>query len=239
MIARIALLFLAASALAAALPTAAREATWAGVKWATVDIDDGGRVVAIELGPDLTPAFEAALRHEIATWAFEPARIDGAAVASRTHLFVNLRASDLGAGRAGVQVVSVSNGPRPTGKRDMHYPDRAVERRVQGTVMLTLTVAADGSVAHAAADAEAHPLLRSAALRSAGGWRFIPEQVAGQPVATRIRAPVAYCITVDTETCRDAGTDAAGAPARHPDEMVAIDSPVRLKADPAGRVLGG
>jgi TonB family protein len=229
------MVFLAASALACALPAAAKEARWSGMKWATVDIDDSGRVVAIELEPE----FDAALRHEISTWAFEPARVDGAAVASRTHLSVSLRASERGAGRAGVEVVSVSNGPRPTGKRDMHYPKRAIERRVQGVVMLTLTVAADGTVTHAAADAEAHPLLRSAALRSADGWRFIPEQVAGRPVATRIRAPVAYCITVDIETCRDAGTDAAGAPARHPDEMVAIDSPVRLKADPAGRVLGG
>jgi TonB family protein len=239
MTARIALGFLAACALAAALPTAASDATWAGTKWATVDIDDSGRVVAIELEPDLTPAFEAALRHEIASWAFEPARMDGAAVASRTHLAVRLRARELGTGRAGVEVVSVRNGPRPAGRRAMHYPEAALERHIQGTVMLTLTVAPDGSVADVSAQRGAHSLLRRAALRSADGWRFVPEQVAGQPVATRVRAPVAYCITTDPVACRVADRDAAGAPVRHPDETVAIDSPVRLKADPAGRLLGG
>lgn len=236
---RIALLFLAASALASGPPAAASDAAWSGSKWATVDIDDSGRVVAIELEPDLTPAFEAALRHEIATWAFEPARVDGAAVASRTHLAVRLRARALGAARAGVEVVSVSNGPRPKGRRAMHYPEAALERHIQGTVMLSLTVAPDGSVAEVSAERGAHSLLRRAALRSADGWQFVPEQVAGQPVATRVRAPVAYCITTDPAACRVADRDAAGAPVRHPDEMIAIDSPVRLKADPAGRVLGG
>lgn len=236
---RLPLLFLAASAFAATFPALASDAEWSGHKWATVDVDDSGRIVAIELDSSLSPAFAAALRHEIATWAFEPARIDGAAVASRTHLGLHLQARERADGRAGVELVSVGNGPRLVDKKRMRYPSEALRRSIHGTVILTLTVAPDGSVAEIVADDEAHPVLRRAALRSGRDWRFEPEQVAGQPVATRIRAPVVFCLLSEPQHCPVAVRGDAGAPVRHPDELTALDSPLHLKTDPAGRLIGG
>lgn len=233
------LLLLAAIALAAPLPAVASDTEWSGYKWATVDVDDSGRIVAIDLEPTLSPAFEAAMRHEISTWAFEPARIDGATVASRTHLGVYMRARDGGAGRADVELVSINNGPRPVAKAGMRYPSDALRRSIQGTVMLTFTVAPDGSVAQIVADEDSHPMLRRAAIRGIRAWRFEPEQVAGQPVATRIRAPVVFCLLPEPQPCPVAVRSNAGMPARHPDELTALDSPLQLKTEPAGRLIGG
>jgi TonB family protein len=237
---RLPLLLFIVGALVSGQPALAADAAWSGYKWATVDVDDGGRIIAIELESGLTPAFEAALRREIGSWAFEPARIDGAAVASRTHLGVQLRAHDRGDGRAGVEVVAVSNGPRPYGKQEMRYPEDALRRRIQGAVVFTLTVTPEGTAENIVADDNAHPLLSRAALRSVRNWQFQPEQVAGQPVATRIRLPVAFCIPALNQPCHAPvpSVGAAGAPARHPDEIIALDSPVRLKADPSGRLIG-
>jgi protein TonB len=73
------------------------------------------------------------------------------------------------------------------------YPAQAIVDRVEGTVMLRIRVATDGSVdrvevlagsGHAALDAEA--------LRAVGRWRFAPATRGGEPVAAWIRLPVRF-----------------------------------------------
>ena len=64
------------------------------------------------------------------------------------------------------------------------YPKHALEQKLQGSVILKLTVAKDGSIKKAEA-VRGDPELAESAVRSARRWRCVPHYVGEKPVETQ------------------------------------------------------
>jgi hypothetical protein len=105
------------------------------------------------------------------------------------------------------------------------YPIGAVG---DATIVLTLTVAADGAVQAVVADSSEEPFA-SDAVRAARQWRFEPALRDGAPVASKIRFEVVYSAPADE---RDRGTDGA---ATAPPAAEAAASPPRAAAAAVAR----
>ena len=97
--------------------------------------------------------------------------------------------------------------PRPVTALDAGYPEGASG---DATVLLTITVHADGSVRSAKpADGAPEPFA-SAAVAASSGWRFDPATRGGKPIAARIRAVISFTAP-KVEPAEGAITPAIGA----------------------------
>ncbi len=73
------------------------------------------------------------------------------------------------------------------------YPPRARDEGREGTVLLRLTVAADGTVTEAVVvRSSGSPDLDAAAREAASRWRLRPARRAGVPVAAEVQVPVRF-----------------------------------------------
>lgn len=81
--------------------------------------------------------------------------------------------------------------PKPLNVTRPEYPPEALERGVEGTVLLELVIDAKGKVARVKVLASI-PQLDDAAIRCVKKWRFRPAQKNGRPVATTARVPIAF-----------------------------------------------
>ena len=226
------------AALLLAMP--AMSGTFEGWKRASVDVDADGRVTAVELVDELSGAMATVMQQEIATWQFTPARVDGQAVSSRTHVAYALRAEAMDDDLYGVRIVDVSNGPMVVSKKGLRYPRQALRRALQGTVYLQVWIAADGSVSQveSAEETRAHRMLVLAAQKAVSSWRFKPEEVDGHPVAGRVVTSVQYCLAAPGHICeRSSIKEVAGVPVRSADDTVALELAVALESDVEGRLL--
>jgi periplasmic protein TonB len=72
---------------------------------------------------------------------------------------------------------------RPLANRPPLYPDPAIRERLEGNVMLRLTIAADGVVTNVEIlRSSTHSILDASAVRAARSWRFEPAREAGVAV---------------------------------------------------------
>ena len=71
------------------------------------------------------------------------------------------------------------------------YPKAAFHARIEGTVLVQITIDERGRVSDATV-IKSIPALDAAALRCVRQWRFEPARKAGKPVATRAQAPVTF-----------------------------------------------
>jgi len=78
---------------------------------------------------------------------------------------------------------------------DPLYPDFARRARVQGTVILMMTVD-DRGVPMQVRMLEGHPALQEAALQAARRWRFEPARLDGRPVAASFRLTLNFRLRV-------------------------------------------
>lgn len=75
------------------------------------------------------------------------------------------------------------------------YPPEALQRQVEGRVVLRVEIAADGSVASASVlQSSGHAMLDSAAKQAVLRWRFDPPQRLGVAVRTTIAVPIRFQI---------------------------------------------
>lgn len=73
------------------------------------------------------------------------------------------------------------------------YPQTAIERRWEGTVLLRLHVTAEGHVGQIAIlDSSGYDVLDGAAVHAVRAWRFVPAIRDGRPVASSVRLPVRF-----------------------------------------------
>lgn len=73
------------------------------------------------------------------------------------------------------------------------YPRDAFSKKVQGTVLLEILIAASGKVVHAEVR-QSIPGLDEAALECVRQWSFEPARLKGKPVPTTAQAPVTFRI---------------------------------------------
>ncbi|HEX7894004.1 MAG TPA: energy transducer TonB [Terriglobales bacterium] len=76
------------------------------------------------------------------------------------------------------------------------YPKRALQNRLQGTVVLDLTVDEDGNVSSISA-LSGDPELVKAARDAVQNWEYIPYDINEQPVAVKTRVAVHFTMPVD------------------------------------------
>ncbi len=73
------------------------------------------------------------------------------------------------------------------------YPQTAVERRWEGTVLLRLAVTAEGRVGGVEViESSGHRVLDGEAARAVRAWRFVPALRDGRPAASFVRLPVRF-----------------------------------------------
>lgn len=97
------------------------------------------------------------------------------------------RASDAGS-QEETPAVLVDNTPP-------HYPGDAVRRRWQGTVLLRLTIAADGTVVRVeVVESSGYPMLDTAAANAVQTWRAQPARRAGTAIESQALLPVKFVL---------------------------------------------
>lgn len=88
--------------------------------------------------------------------------------------------------------------PHPLRNIPPTYPAQAVVNRWEGTVILRLDIADNGSVTNVEmASSSGHHILDVEAIRSVRKWRFAPAKRAGQAVAATVRLPVRFVLETD------------------------------------------
>jgi len=74
----------------------------------------------------------------------------------------------------------------------VEYPEEAINRGIEGKLVLTFTVNQDGRTSDIQVTQPLHALLDSAAVQALHRTRFIPGQHLGKSVRTRMRLPVRF-----------------------------------------------
>ncbi len=73
------------------------------------------------------------------------------------------------------------------------YPDQAREMRLQGVVLLLVSVDAGGHVTDARLSQSCgHQILDQAALSAVRSWRFLPARQAGQAISATVEVPIRF-----------------------------------------------
>lgn len=156
-----------------------------------VDLGADGRLDRLEPYGTASGTAGDALAAEIRDWVFAPDASARDGENTRTYLRVVVDEPALG----GHRVVSATTGPALATMTAPQYPMRDQLAGKEGMVVLRLQVSADGSVRDAdihAATGSVTRAMAGAAATASRQWRFAPEQVAGQPVASTLLWPVCY-----------------------------------------------
>ena len=169
-----------------------------------ITLDGAGRLQDVSPHGPVADATARAIADEVRGWVFARDGAAGGLGASTSYLRVVVD------GDGGV--VSATTGPAPERLGMPAYPVRDQLASRHGTVVLRLSIAADGSVGAA----EVHDVhgsvsrpMAAAAMRAARDWTFSPETVAGQPVAATMLWPVCYLgPQADAGDCVWTGPDA-------------------------------
>ncbi|HEY1537442.1 MAG TPA: TonB family protein, partial [Polyangiaceae bacterium] len=114
--------------------------------------------------------------------------------------------------------------PEVVQRTDAVYPPEALAARLEGTVVLFVTVEADGTVSLATVAESAGVAFDQAALAAVKQWKFAPARRGGQPISSRVRVPFAFVLPAPAlvpaavpekppATGPAPGTPAAGQPA--------------------------
>lgn len=157
-----------------------------------IDLDAEGNIRALSPHESLPDAVSRALREQIGAWVFEPVAARGQSLTTKTFLRVVTAPDD---GPAGFRVVSATTGPVPERLTQPDYPARDQFNGRQGMVVLKLQIDKGGQVAAVDVHAVSGKISRAmanAAKTSALEWKFTPEIVGTQSVASTILWPVCY-----------------------------------------------
>lgn len=227
---------------------------------AAVAVDASGRVGDIDFGDTPLPeALRAPLLREMRGWEFEPAQKGGVPVPSLTHIALSLKAEqvDATADAWAVRITHVSNGPRVRSRGMPQWPLEVLRGgSLQMQLLIEAEVDAQGVVRSVQVESTRSNLKGRAGARRTAlitkawedaflRWTFLPEQVEGEPIASRITMPMSLCVERVTgqarksPTCHKDDVDTVDDDRRSVPEGVALaDEPAtRLKTDVIGRVL--
>lgn len=165
-----------------------------------VDVDAAGKPVKVEAPAGLPEALRGFIERRVASWQYQPARIDGVPQSATTYVGVNACAAPVAGGyRLGVDFNG--NGLRRADDKPFSppkYPSHAMRNGTEAEFVLILGVEADGramvdsierkEISSRAGLHEFEPVLRS----WARSLRFAPELVAGKPVPGKVRMSVEF-----------------------------------------------
>jgi periplasmic protein TonB len=189
-----------------------------------IELDAQGGISKLAPHGVASDATAGELQRRIGSWIFAPAP-SGAAT---TETFLRVVTARDASGD--LDVVSATTGPAPVELTQPAYSARDQRAGLEGTVVLKLSVDEQGRVADVAVHDIAGDVTRAmsaAAVAAAKDWRFLPEKVGGQPVASTMLWPVCFlAATSESDSCDWRGPDAQR-----------FSSKTVLTLEPAARVL--
>ena len=98
-------------------------------------------------------------------------------------------------GKLAERIVTEPVMPYYRGNSPPKYPEFARRRGYEGEVLLTVTVAVDGTVAALKVkDPSGHPILDQAAMKAVAAWEFEPARLMGVPVPLSVDIPVRFVL---------------------------------------------
>lgn len=167
-----------------------------------VEVDAAGKPVKVEAPADLPEAIRSYIEKRVASWQYQPAKIEGVPQAATTYVAVNACAVPVADGyRLGVDFDA--NGARAADDKRLAppmYPKDALHRGTEANFVLVLGVEPDGhavidkiekaEISARAGAKDFEPLLH----RWVKTLRFDPELVAGNPVRGQVQVPVDFIL---------------------------------------------
>jgi TonB family protein len=164
--------------------------------WVDVEIQPDGRIARADVAEELTDAdVERAILGQVRKWKLEPGYLEDGEPAPRgTSLRVAVELVPTGWDVWTVNTSLEHQGPRPLKTTSPRFPPYARGGVAQGVVEIEFMVSAEGeplapTVVHSAPPG----LFDDAALKTLRRWRYRPETVGGEPVATAgVRTVVEY-----------------------------------------------
>lgn len=233
-------------ALVCALPAHAAETREQTYRIGT-DVDAAGHVTATQFDADVPASIATVLAATVRQWHFVPARHDDKPASAHTFVFTKLKVIPDIHGGYSLRISFEGNGPRLLKQNvQPRYPMDGIRARECAFVMLDATVQPDGSLGDMTAHSQfagwqLRPSFIKAVLAAAGQWRAIPEQVDGQPVATRMHIPVSFTISEPIFTAKQArilneaarketAADARPGIPLPSEQELAVDSPLKPDA---------
>lgn len=200
------------------------------------DVDAQGKVTATQFDADVPAGIANVLTAAIKQWSFVPAKRDGQAVPAHTFIRLALKALPDAQGQYSLRISFGSNGPRLDMAVAPRYPASAIRSGESASLQLEGTVQADGHLSDLSVSGEySNPRTKREfnqnVLEAAKEWRYTPETVDGQPVATRMRIPFHFNIdrqsSSKTTVAAWADDDAQPGVPLARDQEVALDSPLQ------------
>jgi len=111
--------------------------------------------------------------------------------------------------------------PEVVQRVDAVYPPEAMAARQEGTVVLLVTVGADGSVTDVSVAQSGGEALDRAAIEALRQWKFTPARRGDQAISSRIRIPVLFALPPAGGVSAPPQTQPAPRPENKPPEPVA------------------
>lgn len=177
-------------------PQVALEQGISGTVMLIVDVAaDGsvGKIVIERSEPEGT--FDAAAIEAARNWRFNPAMEQGKPVASRIRVPIEFDAkSGSTDGKAGAESdYYVNPAPAKLTMAPPAYPKDEADKKIEGSVVLIVDVAADGTVTKVELERGSNNSnLDREAATAAAKWKFTPKIKDGKAVASRVRVPVDF-----------------------------------------------
>lgn len=164
---------------------------------AAVSIDATGRPTEIQLPEQMPEAVATFVRDQIMQWRFVPPDVDGQARAGKTYLTVGACAAPTADGyQLAIDYKGAGPGtPRPDGKIVPPYPREAVGKNANHRGVVQFVVEPDGGTTLESLEftpSGSKRLFRPAIEDWMKQVRFMPEEVDGKPVRTRMRVPLHF-----------------------------------------------
>lgn len=210
---------------------------------ANITLDASGKLTSIEWpdqkarGKVLTDHLDKIIR----TWEFEPGKREGVPAITRTRLNLNIEVENNPQGGMEVAILQAHTGVGSDSLPPPRYPRTPAMRGYSAELRLQLDIDEQGKVVSSrvvqyegdSQDKWIRADFENASQAAVQSWTFVPEQVAGQPLPSKVTMPILFCLeTKGWCGKREAARRAAGQPALSMDEAVALDSAVKIRKGP-------
>ena len=168
-------------------------------------------------------------------WEFSPGSVNGQPEESRSSLIVGLHATENADGSVALRFIRATTGPSLVPAKEPEYPREAMMDSVSAEVMMSMTVHPDGTstvqdIQFVGSNGSRD---QKQFLGAVGKWAaaqaFVPEQVAGNAVQTRVRIPIEFCVDWSSWCSQRHASPASDALPRN--QPAAIDSAIAIKTD--------
>lgn len=149
-------------------------------------MDESGRVTDVRVATSATPLLDKAAIDAVKQWQYQPFLVNGKAqkVLFTVTITFALKAEAKAESSGSDALTRLHGSDRPRKIKDVRpvYPEEAVQKRIEGVVVLEATLDERGNVSNIRLVSPASPLLDQAAMTALAQWQYEPYRIKGKPV---------------------------------------------------------